>query len=1072
MFTAWSQARVNSEAINSSAGVRTFSFKGNNLYFRAWPLHWSRAVSIRALGRSSMFSKMACVLGLMVAGSSVSASAQNAGSLLNLLGGLSQTALTQAAQVEWQRLPEPEIACIDRALRTRRASVQLLIQRGVGPSDAQISDVRAGCLTQTAQQVAPRPVSGSPYSVEGLALGGRVSFDSSVYREYQCAPSEQFEGFIRCQRTRSDREARGQFTSSYSILHSPDGTVAYVNRSLTPAFFEGREAQDEIDRLSNKHGATPRVIPLPAGSGRPSGFIAVWGDVVLEPLDAASLTELAVGRNVRAGFLIDHIGNFQRSAQAGLPVYRLGGGAGYVWSGSWDQGGRGNLRFLAIDPSAIAREKRDRIAVPAEPPTIAAERQRVEAGRPSQPGVALPPGPPAVARSDRRRLSQIPESCEAAKQLGKGQMSLVDPLSQKRSPGPACQALRSCKTDLTNQIRDVFVFLRENPDVVAELRSTSPDLLRAQSPSAPARLLQDLEGAARRLDSFSSEHCDYLWLQMASNWINLEGKGNAASYPFEGLMEGGQRLFSKVKSEFNAADAEYRALLDFNDRYPGVERFERAYQSYAQAVQSDDIAGTLRERSVFLREMDGAKARKQLLDEQAAELSRLTTSQSDMAAACNREELSRFSNQDILATLSALKADSEKYTGMKPAERGDISSQLKVLTVRYRDLENAVRAARAEKTRIEEFRLMLVQRETFTRRLVDAASRDDMKGALDPQSLRAANEIAERLHQFSSLELGVIRERQSDFGETLQQLAALERQFLAAQARYNEAKARDERRLAVLEKAEPVFSQFSGTVSGRLSGEAASQLTNLRAKRDILARLDGIRLLERPDYTADLAVAEDTITRLGPVRAEIDEVDRLAADLTALKTRIDARGRKLLDTATSSTLDEIDKSVASLAGAKIPLVPEAREKLPQVRSRLERLASIVDAVMDMGTLDPESRTFLTAHPEFREQPTDQVNAALVVHYAAVTALDYCNDQSWFGLGKYRNPAAEARRRIKILEDISVHILHRPTSEIDNLKAAMEGNKAQLQFQMKWDKDGPPQKVCDEVLMTVRLDQRW
>lgn len=1005
----------------------------------------------------------------MVAGSSVSASAQDAGSLLNLLGGLSQTAFTHAAQVEWQRLPELEIACIDRALRTRRASVQMLIQRGVGPSDAQISDVRAGCLTQTAQQVAPRTVSGSPYSIEGLALGGRVNFDSSVYREYQCAPSEQFEGFIRCQRTRSDREARGQFTSSYSILHSPNGTVAYVNRSLTPAFFEGREAQDEIDRLSNKHRTTPRVIPLPAGSGRPSGFIAVWGDVVLEPLDAASLTELALGRNVRAGFLIDHIGNFQRSAQAGLPVYRLGGGAGYVWSGSWDQGGRGNLRFLAIDPSAIAREKGDRIAVPAEPTTIAAERQRVEAGRPSQPGVALPP---AVARSDRRRLSQIPESCEAAKQLGKGQISLVDQLSQKRSPGPACQALRSCKTDLTNQIRDVFVFLRENPDVVAELRSTSPDLLRAQSPSAPARLLQDLEGAARRLDSFSSEHCDYLWLQMASNWINLEGKGNASSYPFEGLMEGGQRLFAKVKSEFNAADAEYRALLDFNDRYPGVERFERAHQSYAQAVQSDDIAGTLRERSVFLREMDGAKARKQLLDEQAAELSRLTTSLSDMGTACNREGLSRFSNQDILATLSALKADLEKYTGIKPAERGDLSSQLKVLTVRYRDFENVVRAARAEKARIEEYRLMLVQRETFARRIVDAASRDDMKGALDQQSLRDGNEIAERLHQFSSLELGVIRDRQSDFDETLQQLAALERQFLAAQARYNEAKARNERRVAVLEKAEPVFSQFSGTVSGRLSVEAASQLTNLRAKRDALARLAGIRLLEQPDYTPDLAAAEDAIARLGPVRAEIEEVDRLAADLTALKTRIDTRGRKLLDTTTSSTLDEIDKSVASLAGAKIPLAPEAREKLPQVRSRLERLAGIVDAVMDMGTLDPESRTFLTAHPEFREKPGDQLNTALVVNYAAVTALDYCNDQSWFGLGKYRNPAAEVRRRIKILEDILVHILHRPASEIDNLKAAMEDNKARLQFQMKWDKDAPPQKLCDEILMTERLDQRW
>src|SRR5664279_3828606 len=33
-----------------------------------------------------------------------------------------------------------------------------------------------------------------------------------------------------------------------------------------------------------------------------------------------TLKQLAVGRDVHAGFMIDHIGNFQRSAQQGLPV--------------------------------------------------------------------------------------------------------------------------------------------------------------------------------------------------------------------------------------------------------------------------------------------------------------------------------------------------------------------------------------------------------------------------------------------------------------------------------------------------------------------------------------------------------------------------------------------------------------------------------------------------------------------------------------------------------------------------------------------------------------------------------
>jgi TPR repeat protein len=193
----------------------------------------------------------------------------------------------------------------------------------------------------------------SVYSVDGLALAGHVRFDTAANREYHCSPSEQFSGFTWCQKSRVEREARGQFTSSYSILHSADGTAFYINRYLEPAFFTGNEANEEIDRLSKKHGALPRIISIPRGSVVPYGMIAAWGNVVLEPLDASSVTELAAGRNVRKGFMIDHIGDYERSAQLGLPIYRLRGGAGYVWAGSWDENGRGTLRFLAIDASAF-----------------------------------------------------------------------------------------------------------------------------------------------------------------------------------------------------------------------------------------------------------------------------------------------------------------------------------------------------------------------------------------------------------------------------------------------------------------------------------------------------------------------------------------------------------------------------------------------------------------------------------------------------------------------------------------------------------------------------------------------
>ena len=195
----------------------------------------------------------------------------------------------------------------------------------------------------------------SNYVVDGLALGGRVWVNSAAYLEYQCDSSEQFAGFTWCQRKpRLEREPNGWFTSTNSILHSADSTAFHVSRSINPAPFTVIGGTAEIDRLSKNHGAPARIIPMPRRPGILHGMIASWGSVVLEPLDENSVSQLAAGRSVRQGFMIDHLGNFQRSAQLGLPIYRLRGGAGYVWAASWEQNGHSTLRFLTMDSSAIS----------------------------------------------------------------------------------------------------------------------------------------------------------------------------------------------------------------------------------------------------------------------------------------------------------------------------------------------------------------------------------------------------------------------------------------------------------------------------------------------------------------------------------------------------------------------------------------------------------------------------------------------------------------------------------------------------------------------------------------------
>ena len=196
----------------------------------------------------------------------------------------------------------------------------------------------------------------SIYAVEGLALGARIPFDSSAYREYKCNPSDQFDGFTWCQQTRQQGERRRSSDVTYSLLHSRDGSIVYINRYQTPAFFGRNEAEHDIQSYSQKLGESPRTkIRMPHRPGL-DGILASWGNTVLEPLDTENRKAFAEGRRLGKGYYIDFIGNFDRSAQEGFPLYRISGGAGFIWAASFDQKGRGTLRLLAVDTSAFYPE--------------------------------------------------------------------------------------------------------------------------------------------------------------------------------------------------------------------------------------------------------------------------------------------------------------------------------------------------------------------------------------------------------------------------------------------------------------------------------------------------------------------------------------------------------------------------------------------------------------------------------------------------------------------------------------------------------------------------------------------
>jgi ElaB/YqjD/DUF883 family membrane-anchored ribosome-binding protein len=191
------------------------------------------------------------------------------------------------------------------------------------------------------------------YAVEGLPVGAKLNFDRASYREFKCNPSEQFDGLTWCQKTRTDAGRRGSSSTGYSLLHSTEGNVLYVNRSQEAAFSNQAEAQADIKRYSRAIGTSPQITTMPHRAGLPDGIIATWGGIALKPLDPQSIKILADGKSPKKGLLIDHLGDLARSAREGLPIYRIDGGPGFVWAASFGLRGRGTLRVVAADTNGL-----------------------------------------------------------------------------------------------------------------------------------------------------------------------------------------------------------------------------------------------------------------------------------------------------------------------------------------------------------------------------------------------------------------------------------------------------------------------------------------------------------------------------------------------------------------------------------------------------------------------------------------------------------------------------------------------------------------------------------------------
>jgi hypothetical protein len=317
--------------------------------------------------------------------------ARNPRDAFNRFAGISQSNVTETIQADLRAALDVKTICVDQSFRSMGLSTSVKDQ-SFPPSDGRVVPERASCQNQMLPSVLLTKLTSvqtDPYGIDGLTLGSKVAYGTPAYRQYRCGPSQKFEGFVWCTKTIGDKEVRGRIKAS--ILHAQDGTIVYINRYQEPAHWSGDEVADDIQRYSGKIGEEPHIIQLPTRPGLPKGVLVAWGKVVLEPIVGDELRLLGEDKPLQTGIAIDFIGNFTQSARQGLPIYRLAGGAGFVWAASYNQSGRGTLRFSAVNASTYSPQSPPPSAI--TPPPHAADMGRAATAvvDAQSPGTTAPP---------------------------------------------------------------------------------------------------------------------------------------------------------------------------------------------------------------------------------------------------------------------------------------------------------------------------------------------------------------------------------------------------------------------------------------------------------------------------------------------------------------------------------------------------------------------------------------------------------------------------------------------------------------------------------------------------------
>src|SRR5258705_6526159 len=196
-----------------------------------------------------------------------------------------------------------------------------------------MAGILRACLTLSAALLSfslVTPAQSAEYSVDGWKLGGTVT--GPALQSYSCRPSSALAQLTSC--TRTQMRNRGYNYSAFgTVMHDESGATIFLKVKVSPVQIKRDEIEREIVQLSGELGSKPASVDWTSAYGdQPTSVIAQWGHLKLEAIDSNANVDVEAGKYPAMDMLVDTIGDAQRSVKAGMQVYRILGGTGYIYS--------------------------------------------------------------------------------------------------------------------------------------------------------------------------------------------------------------------------------------------------------------------------------------------------------------------------------------------------------------------------------------------------------------------------------------------------------------------------------------------------------------------------------------------------------------------------------------------------------------------------------------------------------------------------------------------------------------------------------------------------------------------